>query len=107
MSDVVMYLRANKSGAILPYNDRLAKNPGVTLVTEREAFPERFAPVKLEERKSAINISVPDEVVNVPPNVSPELIADASRGFDTPKATRVRRKEAAPSTFDVAGLGDF
>jgi hypothetical protein len=79
---MTMYLKSLKSGAILPYNERIIRAGGVIPVTEREAFPERFAPVALEERSPQVDISVPEEVAVAPPFVPPELLADGQKGFD-------------------------
>lgn len=80
------YLRSTSSGAILPYHPRILSGGGVVLITEEEAFPERFAPVPLKGRKAKVDLSVPEELVEAPPVVSPELQADASRRFG-PRST--------------------
>lgn len=80
------FLRSKTSGAILPFHPRILNAGGVELVTEEQAFPERFAPVPLKGRKAKVDISVAEEVVEAPPFVSPELQADASRRFG-PRST--------------------
>lgn len=102
-----MYLRSIKTGVILPYNERIVRAGGVEPVTEEQAFPEKFAPVPLAERKEQVKIDVPAEAAEAPPYTPPELQADASRRFGTPTATR-RNKPKTDAATVVAGLdGDF
>lgn len=71
------YFRVKKSGAILPYNERLVGNKDVELVTEQEAFPEKFAAKAVLEHEANIKIDVPEKAI--PPKfVPPELEAEAS-----------------------------
>lgn len=82
-----MFLRSLKTGDIMPNDPRIAVNGGVELVTEAEAFPERFAPVPLKGRKRKIDISIPKETVEAPQYTSPELEAEASALFGGPRAS--------------------
>ncbi len=75
------YLQSLSTGAILPFNERLLNAGGVKVVTEAEAFPQKFAPVPLKGRKAKVDVTVPVELVEAPPEMSPELQADASRRF--------------------------
>ena len=105
------FLRSKINGIIFDYVPRLAAMPEWETITEQEAYPERFAPVALAERKPQVDITVPVEVTAPPPFVSPELSADASRPFSKAKAARPSApKSTAPSTtgFSLSGLkGDF
>jgi hypothetical protein len=105
-------LRSKVNGVIFEWNELLLKNPNIEVITEEEAYPERRAPVNLAERKPAVDVTVPKEAVVPPPEVAPELLAEASKPFGT-NNTRVdtkpnkRKKQEAP-LFDVVGLiGEF
>lgn len=111
------YLRSKNNGMILEWNAVLARNPSVEEVTEQEAYPERFAPVDLAKRTAAVEISVPKEVVTPPPNVSPELLAEASKPFglgkpvleDKPTKRQGKPTARTPSeSSNIVGLlGEF
>jgi hypothetical protein len=98
------YLRSRVNGIIFDWNERLAKNPSVEVLTEQEAYPERFAPIDLSKRKSTINLTVDAAAITPPPVVAPELLAEASRPFGGPKATRVTRKPATTTSSETIGL---
>lgn len=51
MSDKV--IRVKHNGAILAFNEILAKNPSCEVVSAQEAFPERFMPKHTAERVAA------------------------------------------------------
>lgn len=85
------YFRVKKSGAILPFNEHLVGNIDVELVTEKEAFPEKFAPAAVVKKPSAVKIEVSEEVANPPADISPELVADASQAFGTSKANKASK----------------
>jgi hypothetical protein len=79
------YLKSRKDGWIFEWDEILAKNPLCYEVTEEEAYPERFSPQAIlqvattkRRGRKAIDISVPDEET---PPTSPELAADAARGW--------------------------
>lgn len=53
------YIRSKINGQIYLYSENLAKNPSCEIITEEEAFPERFMPIhtrkyikKLRKKKS-------------------------------------------------------
>lgn len=92
------YLRAKTNGMIFEYTERLALNPNVEVITEQEAYPERFAPVNLEKHKPTIDLSVKVETV-APPVVAPELLAEASKPFGTRNSRRITGKST-----ETAGL---
>lgn len=99
------YLRSKTNGIVLEHNDRLAKLPEWEVVTEQEAFPERFAPVALDKREQQVVLTVAEEAVQPPVTAPAELVAEASRPFASAKATRATRNTNKPSS---AGLkGDF
>lgn len=104
---MTMYLKSLKSGAILPYNERIIRAGGVIPVTEQEAFPEKFAPVALENRPTHVDISVPKEVADAPPYTSPELLADGQRGFEQTAAPRKTRAKPVASNVAAGLAGDF
>lgn len=100
------YLRT-KQGVILPDVERLRVNKELTLVTEQEAFPEKFAPVDLAKREKKIDLDVPKDAAVAPPFVAPELTADASRAFGGPKAAQLKYDKVPadrPSKPDFTGL---
>lgn len=100
------YLRSKNNGMILEWNEVLARNPSVVEVTEQEAYPERSAPVDLSKREKIVDLSVPKDVVAPPPEVAPELLAEASKPFGT-KNSRPRSTKQTVAA-DAAGLlGDF
>jgi len=100
------YLRAKTNGIIFDWNERLAANPDVEEVAEEQAYPERFAPVDLAKREPVVDLSVKVETV-APPTISPELLAEASKPFDSPRAKRVTvPKTAAPSAAGLS-FGDI
>jgi len=88
------YLKNTEDGEIMHYSERLARHPKMKLVTEREAFPERFADKPVAERILVVRatvdkapvaeaLAVPEAVVTPPAEttVTPELMADGARGF--------------------------
>lgn len=98
------YLKSTQSGVVFSWNERLAAHPDTVEITEREAFPERFTDVKVKDRAPKVEIKVPTSAVEEAPQVSPELLAEASRPFGKPNARPVK----ASKVTDVAGLlGDF
>jgi len=100
------YLRSNINGMIFEWNEILARNPNVREVTEKEAYPERFAPVDLAKREKTVDLSVPQEVVTPPPQVAPELLAEASKPFGT-RNSKPRVAKQAATTDAVGLLGEF
>lgn len=87
------YIRVIKDGFIYDYNEILAKNPGCEVITEEEAYPERFIPSHALERvetaekakravrrKASFDLLTAD-IPEPPPYTSAELAADASRGL--------------------------
>jgi hypothetical protein len=99
------FIRAT-NGIIFDYSERLAKVAGMEVVTEQEAYPERFAPVDLSKREQKIDLDVPEAVTEPPPYVSPEFAADAGRPLGSARAQKraAAAKDAPVSKFDVSGL---
>jgi len=85
------YLRS-ASGVIFDYTDRMAADPTVTVVTEQEAFPERFAPVDLAKREQKVELKVDEAGIEAPPYVAPELLAEGTRAFSG-KVQNTKRRE--------------
>ena len=86
------YLRNKVDGFIYDWHPILAANPKCELVTEEEAFPERFIkPAHVERAKRARRGGKPlalategvDDSDDEPRYTSPELENDASRGLPT------------------------
>ena len=88
-----MYIRVKKDGFLYDYNEILAKNPACEVITEQEAFPERFVPTHVADRvetpgnpkratkrKAALDLTTAD-IPEAPPYTSPELAAEASKGL--------------------------
>lgn len=87
------YFRHKKNRTIFMYSDRLLNNPAVELVTEQEAFPERFASKAVLEHKQKVDISIPKEAVEVPPYTPPELAAEATKKMRVDGVLPQKRKE--------------
>ncbi len=99
------YLRSRVNGMVFEYTDRLAANPNVEVLTEQQAFPERFAPAAALKRVPTIKLDVPEEAV-AKPEVSPELAAQRGvtfTGIGSPKQTKTKKLSSA----DIVGLGEF
>ena len=77
---VNMFFRSKLSGVIYPYNEIMVNNNGVELITEQQAYPERFAPDGALKREPTIKLEVP-KVVLEKPEVSPELAAQKGVTF--------------------------
>ena len=88
-----MYIRVKKDGFLYDYNEILAKNPACEVITEQEAFPERFVPAHVADRvetpetpkratkrKATLDLTTAD-IPEAPPYTSPELAAEASKGL--------------------------
>lgn len=96
------YLRSKVNGMVFEYTERLAANPNVEVVTEREAFPERFTSAEVLKREPTIKLDVPAEVV-AEPEVAPELAKQ--RGVTFASLPKIKLKK---SNAEVAGLmGDI
>ena len=74
------YIRVKSDGFIFDYNPILAANPECEVVSEEEAYPERFVPPATLARRSALDLSTAD-IPEPPEASSPELAADAARGL--------------------------
>ncbi len=82
------YLKSKKDGWIFEWHPILAQNPLCYEVSEEEVFPERFMPVaQVEEakksrakRKTKLDLETAD-IPEEPVYTSPELAADAARGW--------------------------
>ena len=92
MSDKV--IRVKHSGAILAFNEILAKNPSCEVISVQEAFPERFMPKHTAARVAAAKKgkgknteqSLFDALTEVQADVAPDSVPaevqrDASRGL--------------------------
>jgi hypothetical protein len=71
------YLRHREDGFLYEWHPILAAHPKLEEITEEQAFPERFIPAAVRERKPAVNLAtatIPDPG----PQVSAELTREAS-----------------------------
>jgi len=83
-----LFIRVKRDWFIYDYNPILAANPACEVITEEEAYPERFlkeevvveVEKKRKRRGSALDLATVD-IPEPPAVVSPELAADASRGL--------------------------
>lgn len=82
------YLRNKKDGFIYEWDEILAANPLCEAVTEEQAFPERFIPLKQVEqvraRRRATNTKLDltiKDIPEAPQHTAPDLAFDASRGL--------------------------
>ena len=57
------YLRNRNDGFIYDWNPILAVHPKCEGVTEEQAFPERFKPVRAQARKSALDLSTKEDLI--------------------------------------------
>lgn len=99
------YMRSKVNKAIFDYNEVLLKNPSIEVISELEAYPERFAPVDLTARRLVVDLSVSDDVIPPPADPSPEVAAQRGTLFaavNGPKPKPV--KAPKPATTDVLGL---
>lgn len=93
MSDK-LYIRVKKDGFIYEHSDRLAAHPGCEVITEREAFPERFiteaVAAKIEEitkpkpargRKPRKGLDLTTDIPEEPVYTDPELASEAAQGW--------------------------
>lgn len=99
------YIRSKVNGIIFDYDARLVGNPNAEIITEAEAYPERFRPAELEKHTAKVSIQVPVEVTEAPNEAPDALRAEATERFSKPATTKLK---AAPKKVDLGGLmGDF
>ena len=94
------YFRVVKSGAILPWSERLLGNPEVIQVSEKDAFPERFTDVDVKARMPKVSLEVPKEVTEAPVEAPAELRAQRGKTFSANPPVSKAKAQA----FDAAGL---
>lgn len=87
-----LFIRVKKDGFIYAYSERLAAHAGCEVITEREAYPERFitphVAAKIKElakpkrtRRSKHGLDLSTDIPAEPVYTDPELAAEASRGW--------------------------
>ncbi len=99
-----LFIRSKVNGMIFDWNASLAKNPSAEVISESEAYPERFIPETFKDYTPKVEIKIPEEIIT-PPNEAPlALREEATRRFSKPKTNKIN----APSA-DISGLvkGDF
>lgn len=86
------FIRVKVDGFIYDYNEILAGNPECEVLSEEDAYPERFIPEHVEvvvepakkefrvKRKAALDLST-DDIPEAPAYTSPELAAEAAKGM--------------------------
>lgn len=87
----IRYLKSRRDGWIFEWDPVLAKRPDLYELSEQEAFPERFIPVKAIAAVAAKRGRKPREPLNLFTDDIPEepgytneaLNAEASRGLPT------------------------
>lgn len=100
------YLRSKINGIVFDYNERLAIHPDVEVISERQAFPERFAPVDIAKHVPKVDLTIKEET-EAPPVTPPELAAQKGRVFGNIGQPKVAKKTTEPK-LDVTGLkGEF
>jgi len=89
----VKFIRVRKDGFIYDYNERMAVLPSCEVITELEAFPERFIPehvvkrVKKPATKAQAKAAAPSglnlatDIPEEPVYTDPELAAEAGRNW--------------------------
>ncbi len=98
------YIRSKVNGMIFDWNESLAKNPNAEVISENEAYPERFVPDTFKGYAPKVEIKIPEEIIT-PPNEAPlALREEATRRFSKPKTNKI-----SASSADISGLvkGDF
>ena len=90
-----LYIRVRKDGFVYDFNEQLAKNSTCEVITEKEAFPERFITPEIEAkiavivgtakpkrgRKPRKPLNVATDILDDPVYTDPELAAEAARGL--------------------------
>lgn len=79
---MTQHIRLKMTGEIFDYHPVLAQNPACEVVSEEDAFPERYMPAgtKRRRRTSKLNFTTED-IPEAPPYTSPEINIDASRNL--------------------------
>lgn len=83
-----LFIRVRKDGFIYPYNDVMAKNPACEVITEQEAYPEKFVDnpnpsAKQRGRKPKVELTPPPEQEPTENLVATHLGPEASKGLPT------------------------
>jgi hypothetical protein len=65
----VKFIRVKRDGTVYPFSEVLAENPQCEVITEEEAFPDKFpkAKPKVKEVKAprnSVDFSIPDDVLS-------------------------------------------
>jgi hypothetical protein len=78
------WIRSRVNGMVFPYNEVLAENPVCEVISEEEAFPEKFMPAHARKRKRGpqqLTLDLTTEDIPEPPGVPEEVRVQASRGL--------------------------
>lgn len=90
-----LYIRVRADGFIYDYNERMAVHPACEVITEREAYPERFITPAVagriagadetdkpkRARKPRKGLDLTTDIPPEPVYTDPELAAEAARGW--------------------------
>lgn len=68
-----LYIRVRKDGFIYDYNERMAKNPACEVITEEQAYPERFIPAAAKGRVVKLDLTT-----DVPEQPATDIVDDIS-----------------------------
>lgn len=90
MSDK-LYIRVKKDGFVYDYSERLAVHPECEVISEQEAFPERFITPAVAEKIEDITkpkrgrktkgLDLATDISEEPVYTEPELASEAARGW--------------------------
>jgi len=86
------YIRVKNDGFIYDYSDRLAAHPDCEVISEQEAYPERFITPFISERinevvqpkrgrKPSKGLDLATDIPDEPVYTDPELAAEAAKGW--------------------------
>lgn len=87
-----LYIRVKADGFIYDYNERLAAHPECEVITEREAYPERYITPAVAERiaettkpqrtrRARKGLDLTTDIPEEPVYTDPELAAEVARGW--------------------------
>lgn len=81
-----LFIRVRKDGFIYPYNDIMATNPACEVITEEEAYPERFTDnpnpsSKQRGRKPRVVLDAPPPQELEGNTIAENLGPEASKGL--------------------------
>jgi len=99
-----LFIRSKVNGMIFDWSEALSKNPNAEVISEVEAYPERFIPDTFKDYTPKVEIKIPEENITPPDEAPLALREEATRRFSKPKTNKLGMPSA-----DISGLvkGDF